>query len=483
MESSGSDPLEIVIVSLEEKMHFRIYNDIAKLCSLVIRSCEADSLFLKFSCVSDRAKSCIQEKIREKVGMLFEPFPARLCIRQLQETDLDEDFFQELEKFIQELDEKGDRFSMIGLAQVLDESLHEQLQMQVRSFQADRFTVVLNTNRESVGIGVLPRCSCVWERKHRLSHSYNQLDNFLVNLFLLENTVLNDMIDKHFFLPDEFFPVFSATKKLNIAASPLRIERRFSTERFERENVQYFRIYYDNCDFTEDNECVWNKILEASKAECDIIVFPELLGNPQMETYIRSKIDALDDDEKRSLPAMIILPSLWEKCFNTVTVLDRTGKVVCRQSKQNPFRLEGAGNGYLEDIIANQVINIFHYEGIGRFAILICKDFLTTKYMEQLMRCFKLTLIIVPSFSSGSYDFRQSFDLCAHDDCNVVWINTCASMTSGKEDNFENIGYVRKRIGRNDDDSQKLCCMPICEGAFCGVCKHDCIFYESIPGV
>ena len=127
--------------------------------------------------------------------------------------------------------------------------------------------------------------------------------------------------------------------------------------------------------------------------------------------------------------------------MNTVTVLDRFGNVICRQNKQYPFCLEYDRTVWMEDIRTNMVVNIIHYEGIGRIAILICKDFLTTRYMEQLMRCFKLTLIIVPSFSTGSYDFCQSFDVCAHDDCNVIWINTCAAMEKGKEANFKNIGY------------------------------------------
>ena len=183
------------------------------------------------------------------------------------------------------------------------------------------------------------------------------------------------------------------------------------------------------------------------------------------------------------MPSLIILPSVWEKNMNTVTVLDRYGNVICRQSKQKPYLKEHDGNVFLENIKTNLVVNILHFEGIGRIAILICKDFITTKYMEQLMRCFKLTLIIVPSNSTGSYDFRQSFDVCAHDDCNVIWINTCAAIKEGKEDNFRNIGYVRKRIGRYDDDSQKLCEMPVCGGAFGGNCRRDCIYFETIRGV
>ena len=83
----------------------------------------------------------------------------------------------------------------------------------------------------------------------------------------------------------------------------------------------------------------------------------------------------------------------------------------------------------------------------------------------------------------GQYDFRRSFDLCAHEDCNVVWINTCAALIKGKEANFQDIDYVRKRISRNEDEAQMLYKMAICEGAFKGECAHDCIYSETIQGV
>ena len=252
---------------------------------------------------------------------------------------------------------------------------------------------------------------------------------------------------------------------------------------YEKDKVQYFKISYNKKDYEEDNELIWDKITQAGKNESDIIVFPEMLGNPEMVDYIGKKIKALSGEEQKKLPSMIILPSFWERKRNTVTIMNQHGEVICKQCKQNPFRIEYKDSAFLEGIIPSLGINIFHCEGIGRIAILICKDFLTTKYMEQLMRCFKLTLSIVPSFSTGSYDFRQSFDLCAHDDCNVVWINTCASMVKGKEANFENIGYVRKRISRNDDESQMLCGMKTCEKAFTGECDHSCIYYETMQGV
>lgn len=451
-----------------------IYNIIADLCSFIILSCTED-FFVKYSCVSRSEKRRIRELVYSKINVLHDT--------QLTEEDLTEDFFASLNSLISELRQENDYFTIVGLIQILDDALENLLKKKISDFQDDDFSVVLNTNRETTGIGLLPRCSCVWERKHRLSHSYNRMDNFLFNLLLMENSILGELIDKHFFLKKDLFTNFVQKKSLKIAATPLRIERKFEILPYDENKVQYFKISYNGTDFSEDNELIWSKILTAGKNKSDIIVFPEMLGNPSMVSFISQKIQSLPEEETKSIPSLIILPSFWENNRNTVTILDNSGNVVCKQSKQNPFRVEQDGMGYLEGIFSSLVVNIFHFEGIGRIAILICKDFLTTKYMEQLMRCFKLTLIIVPSFSTGSYDFRQSFDLCAHDDCNVVWINTCAALETGKEANFENIGYVRKRISRNDDEAQMLCKMPICEGAFKGECKHDCIYYEKISRV
>ena len=300
----------------------------------------------------------------------------------------------------------------------------------------------------------------------------------------MENSILGELIDKHYFLRPDIFPDFPNRKTLNIDVSPLRIESHFVYDYFEKNNIQYFQILYEEEYFDKDNEQIWQIILKSAENSTDIMVFPEMVGNPETPEYISRKLKLLNSKEQAKMPPLIILPSFYKNKLNTVFILDRYGEVVCKQSKQNYYVKPVAETGsHLEAITANNVVNILHFDGIGRIAVLICKDFLTTHYMEQLMRCFKLTLIIVPSNSTGSYDFRQSFDLCAHDDCNVVWINTCEALVPGKEANFENIGYVRKRIGRNDDDSQKLCQFPICGGAFSGKCTHDCIYFETIQGV
>ena len=455
-----------------------IFDMIAELCSRVMALCE-DSVYQKYGCISPVAKAEIRLQIQGAMPALFEGNR----VRQLGRADMDKAFFRELENCIAKAVEGGDVFYMTGLLQVLDESLETLLKEITAEYQRDNFSVVLNSNRESTGIGLLPRCSCIWERGHRLSHSYDRLDNFLYHLLMLENDILGEMIDKHFFLPKNDFPDVGKHGRLTIAATPLRLEPHYDLPAFEEERVEYFRVHGHEEHYEEDNELIWQKILAAARGGSDIMVFPEMVGNRLTAGYISGKIKALADEERLKLPALTILPSYYENRLNIAEVIDRQGNILCRQTKQNLSTYMLKGRPHLEAITRNNVVNIFHYEGIGRFAFLICKDFLTTGYLEQIMRCFKLTLIIVPSNSTGSYDFRQSVDLCAHDDCNVVWLNTCAAMIPGKEANFDHIGYVRKRIGRDDDDSQKLTEMPICPGAFEGRCSHDCMFFETIKGV
>ena len=465
-----------------------LYNIFTELCSLIIRSCHDELIFVRCTCISEDLKYRIKQDMSEHSGLKFDVHEnaagsSRLAVRCLTADDLNETLYSTLREYISQLDERSDIYGMIGLAQSLDEAMRVILLEELHKFQEDSFSVVLNSNRESTGIGLLPRCSCIWERRHRLSHSYNRLDNFLCNILLIENRIIDDLIDKHIFLKNDMFPELAARRSIRIAASPLRREPHFTLDCYTRENIRYSSVTYDRTTFMKDNEAVWDKLVKASEHGCDIMVFPELLGNPDTEAYISNKLRLLSEEEQRQMPSLIVLPSVLYGQVNNVTLLNSTGEVICRQSKQNPHRLEKEGSYYLEDIRKSHVVSILHYEGLGRIAVLICRDFISTRYMEQLMRCFKLTLIIVPSYSTGSYDFRQSFDLCAHDDCNVIWINTCAAFTEGKEDNFRHIGYVRKRIGRNDDESQRLCEMPVCREAFTGQCAHDCLFFETIQGV
>ena len=470
-----------------------LYNLIAEICSSVIRACP-ENVFFKFTCISREANDRIREDIFRQFPFLCDTDPGSKTpdgrpqkpkVRLLEQTDHPIPDPESLSAFWQQLFDRSDFYALIVLLEVLDAALEKIIHRTFIEYQAEQYSIVLNTNREATGVGLLPRCSCVWERSSRRSGGVFHLDSFFSHLLLLDNRVLDDIVDIHHFLPDGFFRRFDTGRKLVVAATPLRFERHFVTEAYEEDRVQYFRISCEGADYSMDNALIWEKIIAAGQKGSDILVFPEMLGNPETASYITDRLKSRDPHDRSEIPSLIVLPSVWDKTrrSNTVTILDREGNILCRQSKQIPFRMNHGGSSFLEGIHSNLVVNIFHYEGIGRIAILICKDFLMTQFMERLMRSFKLTLIIVPSFSTGSYDFLQSSDLCAHDDCNVVWINSCAAMEPGKEANFRNIGYVRKRIGRSDDDALKLTVMPSCPGVFSRNCSHDCIYFETITGV
>ena len=457
----------------------QIHNLIAELCSFIINNCD-EEFFVHYSCVSqkdiDRSKNVIKPYIPDL-------FDSHQDVHILNDSEITENLVNNLEKISHKLQSENDYSCIMNLTVMLDQAMENILQEEFTQFLDLDYTTVLNMNRETTGVGLLPRCSCAWERTHRLSHCYNRMDNFLTYYLLMENSILGELIDIHHFLKPSIFPNFGNNQSIKIAATPLRLEPDFTFRKRDNGKMYYYEIDYDEKTNNKNNSLIWSKIIESSKNNCDIIVFPEGLSNSETLSYVQAKIHNLSVDQQAQLPGLIILPSLCKENDNTATILGRNGEILFQQKKQNPVRWMMNGVPYLENITPSRVINILHYEGIGRFAILICKDFLTTKYMEQLMRCFKLTMIIVPSFSTGSYDFQQSFDICAHDDCNVVWINSCAALEPGKESNFKNIGYVRKRISRFDDESQKLCAMPICQNAFKGKCDHSCIFFEEIKGV
>ena len=127
----------------------------------------------------------------------------------------------------------------------------------------------------------------------------------------MENSILGELIDKHFFLKNDLFPHFAQTRSLKVAATPLRMERGFDVIPYSKDKVNYFRIEYknagigaarsqnmpdgfDNLNQREDpNALVWQKILEAAQNRSDIIVFPEMLGNPTLADFISQKIKSL----------------------------------------------------------------------------------------------------------------------------------------------------------------------------------------------
>lgn len=127
--------------------------------------------------------------------------------------------------------------------------------------------------------------------------------------------------------------------------------------------------------------------------------------------------------EKGDPPALILLPTVWEKHANTACLLDGTGEIICRQRKQYPFMLS---EKYEEDIVPDHMLYLIHGEGIGRVVIMICRDFLTADYLSRVLTGLKTTLILIPSYSTGDHDFEQVLGKLLSEDCCAIWTNACS---------------------------------------------------------
>lgn len=477
-----------------------LYNLIAELCSFITKK-DSDNYLVSYSCLSEEEELRIEERIEKNTPLAVSSGGAFVVIR---DTDLTEEFLKNLRLFSTALVLDDDRNCIMKLLQTLDGALYLILQDEMErmsihpghmtenagptdsddmAIPADSGLDALNTNEDEMGIRLIPRCQCVWARKSRQYFSERRLDIYLKYLIVVEKRRTSDIRDRHIFLPDGFFKSFDEKKELVIATTPLTLQSDFSIHFHRHQNIQSFTLDYNRPAAAAINHLVWEKITEAGEKGAEMIVFPEMMGTETMEAAIREKLRKLPAKEQEKIPAMIILPSLFVRGHNFTSIIDRRGNLLARQYKQNPYVMRCRHGNYMEGIEGSDEVVIFHYPGIGRFAVMICKDFLTTRYMERIMRSFKLTLIIVPAYSTGAYDFQTSFETCAHDYCNVVWINSCAALIPGKEKNFRYIGYTRRRISRYQTQEDACHEMTPCVGLFSGKCRHDCLYLDTVGKV
>lgn len=457
----------------------KIYNLFAELCAFIGQT-QTDNYLIRYSCISDKEQKRISDKIMSNAPFSHLKDPV---LTSLREEDLTGDFLEELRAFAGKLIAQNDRNCIMKVLQTLDEALFRILENTTSGVTEAAIMRPLNSNWRYIGIELFPRCRCVWARKSRQYFSERRIDNCLKHFIVVEKKRVACIEEHHIFLPKGFFPQFDRKGFLKVAASPVSAQSDFEVLFHCHHAFQTFSLDYDRSLSDRAHDLIWKKIIQAGKGNAELIVFPEMLGTPDMEDVIRARLQALPPGEQEKLPALIVLPTVFIEGQNYASILDRHGDLLARQYKQNPYIMEHAGESYMENITGSNEVIIFHYPGIGRFTVMICKDFLTTRYMERLMRSFKLTLIIVPAYSTGAYDFRTSFETCAHDYCNVVWINSCAAMVPEKEDNFRYIGYVRKRITRYQMPSDAHFEMKPCRGLFKGECAENCLYFAKFGKV
>lgn len=434
-----------------------------------------EKFFEQFSALDQSKADKILEELETLLPELFHnknvvPINISLC------TDA---FFKRLEMFCSGEVNKHQNLVIVILLSKLDIILKKC----VENYTTSSGIKGINSNVKQTRIHLLPRVECSWEHKSRGTCHSNDLMNYLRFFYFIDMDEIQDYEIINYFLPSNLFENAIKTNRLKIGMSPLSNQGTLELAKETREGTRYFSVEeLKGCEEIDQNLAELEN--EAARQQIDILIMPEMLAGPQTLEILKDKLSEFPEDGME-YPALTFAPSQWKKHHNKVTVLNQLGEVIAEQEKQHPYLYEDDSGKYLEDIMPEKKICLIHCEGIGRIAILICKDALITKYMKMVLDVLKATLLIIPSFSTGSYDFQEIISCCKAADCCACWINTCSvgNLEGVDTDKLEQIGEFL-RCGKKSalKNGTYLCerKSKSCDGKGTRDCRH-CIFVCELP--
>lgn len=423
-----------------------LYNLIAEIIRHLLDHTDAD--FYK------RYHSRTQQERRKEIAALYQSIPMLFEEDGEQYRELgcgNDEVVRELAcrgmDYLKACKENGEYKCLLRLLEFLDMALERQMVRELESRENTATGECLNPNYHTLALGIVPRCPCYWERGHRGSQHHDGITNHLKNILFIDKTALGKLEVVHHYLPVNTFLAAEKRGKLSVAVSPLGKEKNFRTKIYEKEDSRYFSLQYAG-DAAQETQKIKELILEAAKEQADILIFPEACGNTRMTDEISDFFREpfwLDGDRP---PAVTVLPSVWDEDAgrNVAHVMDAFGNLVCSQNKQEAYLSETEPGSYAyEDIRRDGIVHLVHGTGIGRMVVMICKDFITNDYLDKLLRELKVTLILVPSFSTGYHDFEMMSGKLLSADCCAVWVNAAAAEQKAKE---QRLGFI-VRSGKN----------------------------------
>lgn len=378
---------------------------------------------------------------------LAEEFP------ELDSTDLKVDTLcgekgnllsEKIVEFMKGCNEKKDYFSLIKLLSQLDLKLSEHLAI-IKACIIDNEISGINNNIEETGIQLLPRCECFWAHVNREKTASINLNNFLKYFYFIEVAKMAPYKVRHHFLNPTAFQRAQKKKYLTIGVAPFCSWAKLAPKKINSSGQNLFRMdAIENVPELADN--AGKLFSKARDMEVDILCFPEMLGHNDIVDTLKNKLPEILDSETTCNPVLTVCPTVWENRSNRADVLLENGKILCSQYKHRAFLASIDGEEFLEDLSENDNIELIHCDGIGRIAVVICIDALTMPYLQMLWNTLKVTLLIVPAFSTGYYDFLETFESSRAYDCCVAWVNSCsvATVFDISQKKLETIGAVFK---------------------------------------
>ena len=278
-------------------------------------------------------------------------------------------------------------------------------------------------------------------------------------------------------------------QRISILTSPVsgRLEEIKNPRTYTENGQNYFGIAEFTKE-TEDNmiETVKQVIQRADANKNELIVFPEMLGTKRMQQEIMNMLQALSLDYTKC----ICMPSIWDKSTkmhenrNFCALLSFYGEELFTQDKLKKYlwKKPGTEEEYEEDILEGDTIHLIHNRGYGSIAVLICKSELDEETRNILVQKLNVKLILCPSWSTGSRDFKLSIMACGERCCNVAWCNTCSALCEPFEEGAISIisGYGRNREWSQLDFDERQ--FPGKTEGCTHQCEDICTFERTIYG-
>lgn len=455
-----------------------LYDLMAVLIKNIIDNADED-FFDRYSALGGAARETINGILEKKFPELFENRQPKEIISSVL---YDDDFFRRLYQTTKREPEEIDLQLNVALLSKLDICLSKRVEF----YSTLREIHGLNANIQESRIQLLPRCICSWEHRSRGANYRSDLSNYLKFFYYVELDKLDGYDVRHIFLDPSTFAKAAERQYLRVGLSPLTDRGELEWMPDERLGVQYFYVTgVKNQDEIEHN--MLSIMDKAKREEVDILCYPEMLGNRELYNSAVSALSAFPEDDK-SYPPIVILPSIWDKRHNTSIVMDDSGNDILHQEKQHPylFPYEVSHEKYLEDLEPDRVIHLIHCRGIGRMAVMICKDALTKSYIHMFLDVLKVTLLFIPSFSTGYYAFQEIVESCKSADCCACWINTCSAerLAEVDKESLDTIGLVLKAGKRSFMRNGIYPCERVgqrCKsGGYGDTNCRDCLFIHKI---
>lgn len=291
-------------------------------------------------------------------------------------------------------------------------------------------------------------------------HVRSKLPNTSKQNMMLSN--INMFLEKHILLFDEdeedykvvfhylgdFFEGEMIDDKLSIAVSPICDYAKFECKCKDGvvNTIKFNGIANENKKDVKDR-CV-NTLVAAIDSGAHIIVFPELIGMPELEDDFRRILENTKSD------VLVFLPSYMKEGYNQGVIMYGPGKRdIIIQNKLHSFHYIKEKVDYMEDIKMGKELHIIMIEGVGSIAEAICVDYLMNDVRNMLCK-LRTDIVINPSLSPGYNYFYEVYSSNGVNNLNSIWINTCSVFKSNLFDSYYSSGEISMLSICNEKSNQ-----------------------------